>query len=286
LKVTQADQLNPIRSLENAGVHLVRRLGRGVGREQSAGRILGLWEALAVTVNRAGRRVDDSRDARIASSHEDIEEAVHVHMTARQRIVNRPRNRSERCLMKDEIHTGACVVARLEISNIRLDQPKPRTGVRPRPQHGIEVLSAPCREVVESDDGLAQVQQRFEEVGPDESRNPGDEPDLWLGNELVLQALIRGVQLERGIRVGHETMSGNKSVKPSTVTDLCDSRTYQMNARKIVFCAGVSPTFSRNFTMAKGGTPAGATVVQARTTANINRSVPPNYPVDVDQSKL
>jgi len=188
--------------------------------------------------------------------------------------------------MKDEVHTGARVVARLETSNVSLDQPKPRTGIGPRPEHGVEVLSASSREVVESDDRLAEVQQRFEEIRPDESRNPGDKPNLRLGNEPALQALILGVQLERGIRVGHETMSGSKSVKPSTVTDLSGVGTYQMKARKIDRCAGVSPTFSRNFTVAMGCSPAGATVVQARTTANINRSVPPHYPVDVDQSKL
>ena len=194
---------------------------------------------------------------RIASRHQDIEEAVHVHVAARQWIVYRPGNRSERGLMKDEVNTGASVSACLETSDICLDHPKTRA-VRTWPEHGFEVLSMSGREVVDSYDRLAQVQQRFEEIGADESRNPGDEPDLWLGNELVLEALIHGVQLERGIRVGHETMSGNKSVKPSTVTDLCGTGTYQMKARRIGCCAGVSRTFSRNFTVAVGGTRPGA----------------------------
>jgi hypothetical protein len=79
--------------------------------------------------------------------------------------------------VKDVIDSVTGAPARLQISEVSLDEVKPRpASSRDQRSDLIQVLSAPGREVVKSHHALMQFEQRFEQVRADESGDTRYEP--------------------------------------------------------------------------------------------------------------
>jgi hypothetical protein len=88
--------------------------------------------------------------------------------------------------MKYVINTRTRLAAVFSIADVTVEEfesaPLSRAD---RPLHVFEVMSISRKEIVHADHGLIELEQRFEEIGPDKSGDSRNQPLFWISNELV-----------------------------------------------------------------------------------------------------
>jgi len=89
--------------------------------------------------------------------------------------------------MKYVINPRTRLAAIFSIADITIDELESAPPCRAdRPLHVFKVMSISCKEIVHANHGLIELEQRFEEIGPDKSGNSRNQPPLGISNELVL----------------------------------------------------------------------------------------------------
>ena len=179
VEIAQADGIEAVGAREDRGIQLVGVLGDGIRRQRLSDAVFHFRQAGMVTVGRARRRVGEARHFGIAGGYQHVEKAADVDFVRRDRIIHRARHRAERGLVKHMIDAFHRVRTVLQAPDIAFDEAEaaPLLG-RDERAHFVEVVLIAGREVVQSDDGLVELEQRFQQIGADEAGHAGDEPLL------------------------------------------------------------------------------------------------------------
>src|SRR5437773_12166303 len=102
-------------------------------------------------------------------------------------VRHRARHRAQGRLVQNEIYSLTPSPAGVQIANVGLSELEPRPSCRlDQLSDFLEVLFLPAREIVQTDHPLVEFDQRFEQIGADETGDTGDEPCFWRHPEFVL----------------------------------------------------------------------------------------------------
>ncbi len=92
--------------------------------------------------------------------------------------------------MQHVVHVLAGRAAGFQIANVPFDEGKAAPGFRPHQvAHHVQVFLIAREEIVQTDHGLAQQKQVFQQIGADEARNARDKPAGGRGLHVVAQGI-------------------------------------------------------------------------------------------------
>jgi hypothetical protein len=110
-------------------------------------------------------------------SDDQLREPHDVRLERAQGIFDGAGHRTQGGLVQHGIDSTRDPSADRGIPDVPFDEVEPLPGsVTHRSAYVVEVVTVSRREVVEADHTLPGAQQRFDQVGSDESGGPGDEP--------------------------------------------------------------------------------------------------------------
>src|SRR5438876_1167979 len=143
-----------------------------------------------VAVYSARRRVNKSLYAGVLRGNQHVHESVDIDRIRSQRIVHRPRNRTKRRVMEDEL--GACTgrAACPEVANISFDHVKASCALEWPSENVVEICPIAGREIIDADHCLAKRQQLLKQVGADEASNAGNDPGFRRGTKLFAKNAV------------------------------------------------------------------------------------------------
>jgi hypothetical protein len=81
-------------------------------------------------------------------------------------------------VVKHVVSALACVATNLQIPDVALNHPEVRTALKLITEYIVEVRTMAGRVVIDADNCLTKAEQLLEEIGADEPRNSGDDPDF------------------------------------------------------------------------------------------------------------
>ena len=168
VEVAQRHRLEPVDLMEAEAVALGCELRDGVRRQRRDELELRAGKRVRVAVDRRRGSEDDTPDALVSRREKDVERSLDVDGTRRQRIVHGARNGRQRPEVEDDLGPADGVVDALVAAQVAFDD----LDVVLEP---FEVGTPAGGEVVEHPDVVALLQQRANEVRPDESCTACDE---------------------------------------------------------------------------------------------------------------
>ena len=153
----------PVEAVPGAQVLLGRELRGAVGRERPALVVLAR-RAVALAVDRAAGGAEDELRTVRAGGLEDVQRSEHVHLGVEDGLRDRGSDVRLRRQVDDELGPDLVEQAVEGLADVVLVH-----------RRGGDVLAAPGGEVVDDVDLVAALDQRIDDVRPDESRSPGDD---------------------------------------------------------------------------------------------------------------
>jgi hypothetical protein len=119
-------------------------------------------------------------------SREHIQKSGDIGTIGRNRVFDGAGHRSEGGLVQDEVNAVTGFPARLKVAYVAFDKGEALPlGGRNKRLDFIQIVLMTSGEIVQADDGLVELQQGLEKIGPDEPCHPGDEPVPWVRFQIV-----------------------------------------------------------------------------------------------------
>ncbi len=143
-----------------------------------------------VAVGGAGGGVDETAHLGVARGRHHVQKARDIGVIGGDRVGDRARHRAERGLVQHVVDTFAGTRAIAELADIAFDESKALPGrFAHAGAHFIEIVLMAGRKIVQTGDALVQTQQRFHQIGTDETGRARDEP-------------VRGIVAQMRLKVG------------------------------------------------------------------------------------
>ena len=188
LKYRSPIECHAVTAGEHVGIKLVRILGDGIGRKRPADHVFHLGQSRMVAVGGARRGINEALDLGVAGRHQHVDETRDIGLVGRQGVLDRARHRAQRRMMQHVSPRRS--QARRQSARSRMSPSmlvKLRHAVSPTNcPHLLQIAGIAGREVVEAHDRLPELEQCLQQIGADETGDPGDQPAARTAAQLTL----------------------------------------------------------------------------------------------------
>lgn len=122
IEIAQADAFQPIGFTEHISIKFIHIFGNGIRREGFPNDVFHFGQSFGIAVGGGTRGIDKTLHFGIPRGHQHIEKATHIHVIARNGIVNGTRHGPQRRLMQDIILPSTGLVTSVYLPDIALYQ--------------------------------------------------------------------------------------------------------------------------------------------------------------------
>ena len=159
IEIPESYYFDTVGFCEVVGKQLISIFCNCIRRKWKPDPLLDLWQGRFITICRRACCVDKSFNVRLLACKENLYKSTNIHVSSRNRIFYRSRDRTKSSLMENKAYPAYCFHAIVIITNVSFNKAECRMNYKI-----FQVLLLARREVIEAGDFISGCQKRFNEV--------------------------------------------------------------------------------------------------------------------------